>query len=250
MTINWKKSAFVIADIALAAYLLLAITAFNMPDDQEDVCAKVEIMISDDADDGFLGDGEIVEQLKRAKLYPQGLRMSQIDVRKIEEALRQNPFVEKAECYKTQGAQVHITLEQRLPVVRVKADNGEDYYLDSHGAVMPNTHYASDLVIATGSISQKYAKKVLARIGNYVVKTPFWQSQIEQFNVLPDGSLEMVPRVGDHVVYFGRPTNMQQKLERLEKFYRYGLSVAGWNKYSYISMEFENQIICKKKRKL
>ena len=176
--------------------------------------------------------------------------MSQIDVRKIEEALRQNPFVEKAECYKTQGAQVHITLEQRLPVVRVKADNGEDYYLDSHGAVMPNTHYASDLVIATGSISQKYAKKVLARIGNYVVKTPFWQSQIEQFNVLPDGSLEMVPRVGDHVVYFGRPTNMQQKLERLEKFYRYGLSVAGWNKYSYISMEFENQIICKKRRKL
>ena len=38
------------------------------------------------------------------------------------------------------------------------------------------------------------------------------------------------------------------KLERLEKFYRYGLSQAGWNKYSYINLAFENQIICKKKQ--
>ena len=37
-------------------------------------------------------------------------------------------------------------------------------------------------------------------------------------------------------------------MERLEKFYKYGLSEAGWNKYSYISLEFDNQIICKKKK--
>ena len=40
---------------------------------------------------------------------------------------------------------------------------------------------------------------------------------------------------------------VQRKLTRLEKFYRYGLSHAGWNKYSYINVEFDNQIICKRK---
>ena len=39
---------------------------------------------------------------------------------------------------------------------------------------------------------------------------------------------------------------LMAKLTRLEKFYRYGLSQAGWNKYHYISLEFDNQIICKK----
>ena len=39
------------------------------------------------------------------------------------------------------------------------------------------------------------------------------------------------------------------KMDELEKFYKYGLSQAGWNKYSYINVEFDNQIICKKKRK-
>ena len=66
---------------------------------------------------------------------------------------------------------------------------------------------------------------------------------------LADGSIEIVPRVGEHIIYLGRPINMENKLTRLEKFYRYGLSKAGWNKYSYISIEFDNQIICKKSKK-
>ena len=39
---------------------------------------------------------------------------------------------------------------------------------------------------------------------------------------------------------------VNKKMNRLEKFYKYGLSQAGWNKYSYINIEFDNQIICKK----
>lgn len=38
-------------------------------------------------------------------------------------------------------------------------------------------------------------------------------------------------------------------MDRLKKFYKYGLSQAGWNKYSYIDLEFDNQIICKKRKK-
>ena len=40
---------------------------------------------------------------------------------------------------------------------------------------------------------------------------------------------------------------VNRKLERVDKFYRYGLSVAGWDSYSYINVEFDNQIICKRR---
>ena len=40
--------------------------------------------------------------------------------------------------------------------------------------------------------------------------------------------------------------NVEKKLDRMRKFYLYGLNKAGWNKYSYINVEFDNQIICKK----
>ena len=92
------------------------------------------------------------------------------------------------------------------------------------------------------------------------MKDEFWSSQIVQVNILPDLGVELVPRVGDHIVYLARLPQtkylnrrktliadfMAKKLDRLGKFYKYGLSQAGWNKYSYINLEFDNQIICKK----
>ena len=130
MKYSWEKSAFILIDIALACYLFLAITAFNKPDDQKAVCTQVDINIEDGKVEGFLGGTELKEQLKRAKVYPQGQPMKEIDVRKIEETILKNPFVETAECFKTQGGHIKINLTQRLPVVRVKAENGEDYYVD------------------------------------------------------------------------------------------------------------------------
>ena len=41
---------------------------------------------------------------------------------------------------------------------------------------------------------------------------------------------------------------MDRKLDRLKKFYRDCLGKVGWNKYSYIDREFDNQIICTKKK--
>lgn len=247
MTINWKKITIVLVDMVLAVYLVLAITAFNCPDESSNVCREVNIHIEDGSVKGFLDQEEIKTLLQRARCYPVGDQMSNVDVRVIEEQLQKNPFVKNAQCYKTQTGHVNITVDQRLPVIRVKADNGDDYYVDAHGNIMPNTHFASNLVVATGAIHQKYAQKVLKDIGCYLLNTPLWCNQVEQLNVLADGSIEMVPRVGDHIVYLGSPSNLERKLTRLEKFYKYGLSKVGWNKYSYIDVEFDNQIICKKR---
>lgn len=248
MTLNWNKYAIILADCLLAAYLLLAITAFNRPDASSDVCNEVNIQIEENIVKGFLSADDIKLQLQRARLYPLGDPTAAVDTRKMEEALLQNPFVKEAQVYKSQTGHVYVTLTQRLPVIRVKADNGDDYYLDEFGNIMPNTHFVSDLAIATGPIKRTYAQKTLTRVGRFLINNPLWSNQVEQLNILPDGSMEMVPRVGDHIIYLGKPVKLDYKFARLEKFYRYGLSKAGWNKYSYICLEFDNQIICKKRK--
>ena len=193
---NWKKTAIIVIDVTLAVYLLLAITAFNKPDGKGMVCNKVRIDIRDGVVDGFLNVDEIKAILVRHKIYPLAKPMENIDIRQIEETLCSSPFVNEAQCYKTQSGHVCIELTQRMPVIRIKADNGDDYYIDNNGGVMPNMKYCSDIIIATGNISRKYAQKVLAKVGNAVLSDRFWQNQIVQVNVLHDGTLEMVPRVG------------------------------------------------------
>ena len=247
MTINWKQTFMVACNIAVGIYLVLAVTAFNDPDEaMAKECIEVEIDIEKESMEGFLNPSEVKKLLTQHKLYPLSQPMSSISPRKMEETLQKSPFVEKAECYKTLSGHVCINIKQRIPVIRIMADNGDNYYLDNHGNIMPEAGYATDILIATGHISKKYAQNVLSKIANHIVSNTFWKNQTVQLNVLANGTLEMVPRVGEHIVFLGSPTHIDNKLERLRKFYTYGLNKAGWNKYSYINVEFNNQIICKK----
>ena len=249
MSINWKKSIFVVCDIVIAAYLLLAVTAFNRPDAKATVCSEVKIDVEQTAVEGFMTAGEIKRILTQDKCYPLSRPMADINARTIEESLRKSPFVDHAECYKTQNGIVCISVRQRIPVIRVMADNGENYYVDTHGSLMPETRFVTDQIIATGNITRKYAQKTLARVANQIMKDKFWRNQVVQMNILTDGSVEIVPRVGEHVIYLGQPVNIDKKLGRLRKFYLYGLNKAGWNKYNYINVEFDNQIICKRNKR-
>ena len=246
MTINWKKSMIVVCDIVIATYILLAVTAFNKPDAKAVSCNEVKIDIKEGRVDGFLNANEVKKILSKDKIYPLSKSMSTINPRQIEESLEKSPFVENAECHKTLSGHVCINIQQRIPVIRVMNANGESYYIDTHGNIMPEARYVNDLIIATGSISKKYAQSVLTRVSNHIMADNFWKNQVVQINILNDGSMELVPRVGDHIVYLGVPSHVDKKLERLRKFYLYGLNKAGWNKYNYINLEFDNQIICKR----
>lgn len=260
MHINWKKTIIVTLDIALAVYLVFAFAKFNQPDEKGKLCTKVNIHIQDEMTNGFLDAKEIKNRLEAKKLYPLEKPIEDVNARQIEETLMQSPFVKSAECYKTEGGLVNITLTQRTPIVRIKSINNEDYYIDDHNQIMPNTRYTSDLIIATGYISKWFAQRYISSLSKSLMENELWRNQIEQINVLPDKGIELIPRVGNHVIYIGYlpESNLiekrqqsihdfvNKKMDRLEKFYKYGLSQAGWNKYSYINLEFDNQIICKK----
>lgn len=249
-------------DVILLVYVFVAMISFNKPDESKNVCTEVNIVIADQNANGFLTANEVKKLMKDSRMYPLNFRMTGIQPRLIEDLLCKSPFVKTAECYKTKDNKVFVSITQRLPVIRIKSERGDDYYLDDKGGIMPNTSYTSDLIIATGNIRQSFARNYIAPMANIIMANDLWKNLIEQINVLPDGGIEIVPRIGDHVVFLGYMPQtryaskrkekieafVNTKLTRLEKFYKYGLSQVGWNKYPYISLEFDNQIICKKDR--
>jgi len=259
---NIKKFILYAVNALLAVYLILAVTAFNKPDESRDVCTKVLIDVADANAGGFIDNKEVQRRLSEAGLFPLHKRMADVSARRIEERLLQTPFIRTANCTKTIGGTVYIEIEQRTPVIRIMADSGDDYFLDDQSSIMRGRSYTSDLIVATGNISRTMATRQLAPMGMAILQNEAWRSLIEQINVLPDKSVEIVPRVGNHIVCLGQLPDskndeqrtklieafVNHKLTRLMKFYRYGLSEAGWNRYDYISVEFDNQIICHRDR--
>jgi cell division protein FtsQ len=67
-----------------------------------------------------------------------------------------------------------------------------------------------------------------------------------QINVVKNSEVELVPRVGNHIVLLGGVDRYEQKLEKLNKFYTEGLGYDSWNKYKVINLKYENQVVCSK----
>ena len=261
ININWKKTCLIAFDVVLAIYLIMAFTSWNNPTESLVVCSKVDIKIADEHESGFLTSNELKVLLERRGIFPLSQRVKDIDPRQIEERLKEMPFVKTAQCYVTRDGHACITVTQRTPIVRVKSIMGDDYYIDDNGGIMPNSQYTSDMIIVTGYVNKNYACKYVRVLAQYLMNDDLWRNQVEQINVLPDKTIELVPRVGDHIINIGSlPMSrddkkredaitafVDQQMKRLNLFYRYGLIHAGWNKYEYISLEFLNQIVCRKR---
>ena len=207
----------------------------------------MEVYIGDSIDYGFVTKKSITDHLKSKGLLPIGEEMNSINTKIIEKELSHLPLIDNVECYKTSNQKIAIDINQRFPLLRVMSNNGESYYVDFKAKIMPLVKHPIYVPIVTGSIDKNMAKNQIFKLGQFINNNPFWRSQIEQINITPTKEVEIVPMVGDHIIFLGRAEEYDDKFKRLKIFYEKALNVVGWNKYDRISLEFSNQIICTKK---
>lgn len=91
----------------------------------------------------------------------------------------------------------------------------------------------------------------LLTFAKWVEDDDFWRSEVVQItaHTTPSGALEvdLTPRSGRHVIRFGRIERVEEKFDKLLRFYRSGLSVLGWDTFRTIDVRYEDQVVCRKK---
>lgn len=236
--------------LGLVAYVGYAILFLSGPD-KEELCSAVELIVKEDEQSLFVGKEDIENMLKNAHVYPKGMKMKDVDTRKIEETIRSNNFISKVECYKSANGKMCIKVEQRVPVCMVCPEGKDGYFVDATGKLIPNRGCTSNLVVASGDIDEKFASTKLAEFGQFLQTEEFWNNQIEQIYVLKNQKgervAELIPRVGDQVIYLGALEDYEKKLQKLRTFYEKAIGKVGWQKYARMDIEYASQIICTKR---
>lgn len=84
----------------------------------------------------------------------------------------------------------------------------------------------------------------------FVESDDFWRSEVVQIiaSTSPSGALELsfVPRSGNFRVQFGRIERVEEKFDKLLRFYRNGLDKLGWDRYRSIDVRYAGQVVCKR----
>jgi cell division protein FtsQ len=242
--------------IAMPAYY--AHTAYMKP------CSGIKVTIADSAQYHFVTMRDIQNTIYGRNGTLTGRPVKEIELSEVENTMNRYKELKTAEAYISIDGILHVYADQRTPIMRLMPNEGGDYYVDTEGVVVRRRNlYTPRLHIVGGNININQAMlngvsvldtsirntilKDIYYIIKYINSNDFWSAQIDQIYVDNHDEIDMIPRVGSHIVHLGTAENFEVKLKNLEVFYDKVLPEVGWNKYSLINLAYKDQIVCKRR---
>lgn len=270
-----------IAWCALLGYLVFATRACNR-EQKQTVLAGVDISVKESPEERIITPETVAEWLREDGFVFDGTEIENINTAAIRDSLLSRPFVGSARVYADMQGGLNIEVSQRRPVMRVMSAGGYDFYVSEDDWILPVRGSGSVHVpVVTGSIPlpfeagfggsiaaldtgrQLFSQEsylYLVKLINFVKsigEDSFWNAQIVQINIADNGGraalkngmepeIELVPRIGRHLIRFGTVDDAPAKLDKLMLFYGRVLDHRGWDAYRYIDLRFKDQIVCRR----
>lgn len=224
------------------------------------VCSDIIISYNGSDEGKYIDNNSILTIIREEYGEILGIHMPEIGIASIEQIIDALPQVKDANVYRSSKGFLHIEIDERIPLLRIFADDGKTYYLDTEGFLMPvSKKTPARVIVASGNIhlpdsaverklgldSLPEAKQ-LYHLVNHINTDSFLSAQIQQIHLSPDDGIILIPRVGAHDIVLGTIDDYENKLHRLRYFYFNIIANAGWNKYKRLNLSFDNQIVAVK----
>lgn len=251
-----RRFGWLIAILGVAALLVSAIAAR-----EGKMLNGVKVAVKPLATgDLLLTEAQVSQELEKSFTKPlHALLLADVDVARVEAVLERHPLVADADAYVDADMQLHVKVVQRNPILRVIANNGQNYYLDQDGVRMPLSEvFTARVPVASGNIvvwsndyleQKEHQLKDLFMLAKTLGADDFYQALIEQIYVNNKGEIILAPKVGDQIIQLGRydKEKTRERLARLKVFYEKGLPYEGWRKYTAFDLRYADQVVCKKR---
>lgn len=247
------KSVFKIVIFGVVVAFVVASLAFSSRKLSGVKCTDLHVSIADDSP-RFLSEEDIIQLITKYddKLFNK--KLSEINTEILEYQLMKETAIENVEIYSrvfgdnlSLKGKLLFEVEQRSPIIRIVSGTA-DYYLDKEGVRIPaSKQFTAKVLLVNGSLTEKYAKEQLLPLAIFIYEDEFWNAQIEQIQVQPNGEIIIAPLVGNQLIEFGDASNFRKKLRNLKALYVQAFPKTGWTCYKKISLKYNNQVVCTKK---
>ncbi|TXC78872.1 cell division protein FtsQ/DivIB [Luteibaculum oceani] len=251
----WIK---IVATWVLMPLVLVLILAFNAKKHSELACNAIKVQVDPREGLSFITKRDVETKILSRNENLIGKPISEIDFYALEQLLLEIPHVKHVKVYTSIRGDIHVKLKQKKPLARIIYPDGNGFYLNAEGEIMPlSKNFTARVLTVNGNISRKYLKDksleaapLLAsiyKLAKQIDEDEFLKAQLQQLYVNENQEFEFVPRVGNHIIEFGDDSESETKFENLKIFYLQGLSYKGWNRYQKVSLKFKDQVVCTKK---
>jgi len=220
-------------------------------------CKGIEINIHGVSNNFFVDKQDILHAITTLeKRNPVGKAVGSFNLKQLELQLEKDVWIKSAELFFDNNEILQVTVQEREPIARVFTSAGTTFYIDEELAMLPlSEKFSARLPVFTNFPSDK---KVLAKADSILLvgvkdlslaiqKDSFSMAMIDQVDITPQRSFEMIPKIGNQLIVFGDAADAEAKLGKLKLFYKEIIVKAGWNRYSVINVQYKNQVVAKRK---
>jgi cell division protein FtsQ len=241
-------SVWVLLGSGIVVLLVAAITRKN-----SEQITGIQINISGVQNNYFIDKKDVIKILAKASGKPIDKAIaSTLDLAAMESALQKDQWIKKAEIFFDNNNVLQVKIAEREPVVRIFTTSGASFYMDSSLTRLPLsdkfsarlpvfTNFPTDVLVLTKADS--ILLKEIKTLSEFIGSDPFWMAQIDQVDITPVRTFEIIPKLGNQVIRFGSAENYGEKFNKLLAFYKQVQTRIGWNRYSVIDLQFKNQVI-------
>jgi len=183
-----------------------------------------------------------------------GRPISDFNLVSMEKALKKDVWIQEAEMFFDNNEILQVAVEEREPVARVFTAGGGTFYIDSSNMMLPlSQKFSARVPVFTNFPSEvKVLSKPDSNLLNDIKKISiriqadsFLMAMIDQVDITPQRSFEMIPKIGNQVIVFGDGSDVEAKFKKLQLFYKKVITKMGWNRYSVINLQYKNQVVAK-----
>jgi len=241
--------------LKVTGVFLIVMLAIGLVGKKSDDRIVKNILISiEDQYDNFFIDAQDIKNIisNNGNRVIEGLAYDNVDLRALEKTLESHSFIKNGEIYKDLKGNLVVKINQRRPLARIVTSNGDGFYIDTDGIILPvSEKYTSRVVLITGEFNYKeednlwnneYGSKLMAML-QFINNDDLWRVQVAQLDIDDEGDINIYPQITKQIVEFGQPENLEKKFNNLKTFYKNILPRKGWNHYSRVNLKYDNQIV-------
>ena len=195
----------------------------------------------------FISKEEMAKELEILRLSSETSGLEEINIQLLEESLDNHPSIKKAEVYSNLDGTLNIEIWQHQPLARLMTAKRSDYLI-SNGELMPlSSHFSEQVPLVTGPVAF-HQKKEIAAFWQVLATKDELKNIFSGLHCMADSNWVLYPVKGDYRVELGKAKNIESKLENLKNFFKFSGKMKDIQKLESINLEFNNQVICRKKQ--
>ncbi len=164
-----------------------------------------------------------------------------VALNKVEQQFLDHPVVKSAELFTVPEGKLHIEIEERLPIVRIQADNS--FYLDEVGKVMPlSDRFTAKVPLFYGELKEENMQALVQLISK-LSSDAFLAAEVIDFQ-WQNNAFVLGLRSYPFEVVWGEDIAFEHKVEKLKRFCAFTLENKD-KKFNRINLTYDKQVVAR-----